>query len=88
MTEETLRRANALNAEIGRIESFLTACKNNYFIRLFNKPKRMGVTVSDYMREIQYFELTREQREKVIKMLQEEYDLKRKEIEQLKGGAE
>lgn len=88
MTEETLRRANALKAEIGRIESFLTACKNNYFIRLFNKPKRIGVTVSDYMREIKYFELTREQREKFIKMLQEEYDLKRKEFEQLKGGAE
>lgn len=87
MTEETLRRANALKAEIERIESFLTACKNNYFIRLFKKPKRMGVTVSDYMREIQYFELTREQREKFIKMLQEEYDLKRKEFEQLKGGA-
>ena len=83
MTQETLKKAKELETEISRIETFLTACKNNYNIRIFNKKKKTGVTVSDYMREIKYFELTMEQREKFIKMLKEEYDLKRKELEQL-----
>ena len=58
-------------------------CKANYNIRFFKKKNGIAVTVSDYMRETHLFELSRNQRQKFIAMLQEEYDEKLKELSEL-----
>lgn len=83
MTNETLKKAIELEKELDRIGNFLGYCKSNYNIRFFKKKKGIAVTVSDYMRETKLFELSREQREKFIAMLQEEYDAKKKELDEL-----
>ena len=83
MTLETLRKANELEAELYKIDKFLDAVKRNSLIRFFKKKTGIAVTVSDYMRETQLYELTQEQREKFIKMLEEEYEEKIEELNQL-----
>lgn len=83
MTRETLDRAIVLQAELDDLRRFIHSCKNNYNIRFFKKKRGLAVTVSDYMRETKLYELSGKQREKFIAMLEEEYDEKKKELEEL-----
>ena len=82
VNKATLEKANSLQGEIYGIKDFLNYCKCNRNIRFFKK-KGITATVSDYMREVRLFELSNSQRDKFIKMLEEELAEKEKELEEL-----
>ena len=83
MKRETINKANKLVDEISRISHFLRTCECNWYTSIFKKKRVLGAKVNDYMRESKYFELNSYEREEFIKILQNELDMKKKELEEL-----
>lgn len=89
MTNNDLIHANNLKDKINYLEKFILEVKSNWCIRIFNRTikkrhrDKIGVVISDYMRPYFYYELTKEQREKLIKILEEDLEQYKKEFENM-----
>lgn len=87
MTDDTLRRANDLKERICRLRSFISAIKSNRTLRIINKPlekaKKITLCSSDYMRPREYYEVSRETKEKIVQILEDERAGLQKELDSL-----
>lgn len=89
MTNNDLIHANNLKDKINYLEKFILEVKSNWNIRIFNRTikkrhrDKLGVVISDYMRPYHYYELTKEQREQLIKILEEDLREYKAELENM-----
>lgn len=87
MTDETLKRANDLKQRICRLSSFISTIKSNRALRIINKSlekaKKITLCSSDYMRPYEYYEVSRETKEKIIQILEDEKVGLQKELDNL-----
>ena len=89
MTTNDLIYANELKEKILKTEMFISDLKCNRNIRIFNRAinkrdrEHLGVVISDHMRPYTYYELDKNQREKLIKLLEEDLSNYKKEFELL-----
>ncbi len=83
MTDEVLSKATKIKKEISEIDIFIYLAEGRRSLNLFNKPKKIGMTASDYMRTIEYYEASTEIREKIINLLKQEKERLEKEYETL-----
>lgn len=89
MTTNDLFYANELKEKISKTEMFILDLKCNRTVRIFNRiikkndRENLGVVISDYMRRYEYYELDNNQRERLIKLLEEDLSNYEKEFELL-----
>lgn len=89
MTNEELRKANELKDKIFKLERFIDSLKCNSNVRIFNKllsskeKHNISVVISDYMRPFEFYELNREQRYKLISILEDEKQEYMKQLEEM-----
>lgn len=87
MTSETLRKANDLRNRISDLDGFIRTIKSNYTLRIFNKPiekaKKLTLCSTDYMRPYTCYEVSRETRERIVQVLEEERAELQKELDNL-----
>lgn len=83
MTDEVLNKATKIKKEISEIDTFIYLAESRRSLSLFNKPKKIGMTASDYMRTIEYYEASMEVREKIINLLKQEKERLEKEYKTL-----
>lgn len=89
MTNDDLIHANNLKNKINNLEKFILDVNSNWNIWIFNRiikkrhRDKLGVVISDYMRPYLYYELTKEQREKLVKILEEDLKQYKEELENM-----
>lgn len=87
MTDDTLRRANDLKERICRLSIFISTIESNRTLRIINKPlekaKKITLCSSDYMRPYEYYEVSRETKEKIIQILEDEKAELQQELDKL-----
>ena len=94
MTNEELRKANELKDKIFKLERFIDSLKYNSNVRIFNKllsskeKHNISVVISDYMRPFEFYELNREQRYKLISILEDEKQEYMKQLEEMQESEE
>lgn len=87
MTSETLSKANELRKSIGDLDGFIITIKSNYTLRIFNKPlekaKKLTLCSTDYMRPYTCYEVSKETRNRIVQVLEEERAELQKELDNL-----